>query len=99
MAFGEIWMRPKEVVSSPMVFLMVGCSSRSEHRIGFYFIREWLKSWANEVHHVRRIVRIALFVELPAVITKSKQPNSTAERIGATRKTTRLASQAGQVMA
>jgi hypothetical protein len=34
---------------------------------------EWLKSWANEVHHIRVIVWIALFVKLPAVETINEQ--------------------------
>ena len=60
--------------------------------------REWLKWWANEVHHMSGIVGIALFVELSAVVTEGKQSNGTAERIRATRETTRLASQACQIM-
>lgn len=54
--------------------------------------------WANEVHEMSRIIRIPLFVELSAVITESKQMKSSSEGNRATRETTRLASQARQIM-
>jgi len=44
------------------------------------------------------IIRIALLVELSAVVTESEQTKGTLECIGATRETTRLASQACQIM-
>jgi len=45
-----------------------------------------------------RIIRITLFVKLSAVVTESEQAQSTLERIRATRKATRLASQASEIM-
>jgi len=45
-----------------------------------------------------RIIRITLFVKLSAVVTESKQTQRTLERIRATRKATRLARQACQIM-
>lgn len=60
--------------------------------------REWLMSWANEVHDMSRIVGIALFVELSAVVTEGEQSNGRAESIRAARETAELASQASQIM-
>ena len=45
-----------------------------------------------------RIIRITLFVKLSAVVTEREQAQSTLERLRATRKTTRLASQASEIM-
>ncbi len=60
--------------------------------------RECLNEWAHEIHEVGRIGWEALFVELSAVEAEDKEAQSTFERIGATRETTRLASQARQIM-
>ena len=62
------------------------------------FDREWLKLWAKKVHHVSWIIRIALFVKLPAIETIDKKAQSTFERIGATRKATGSPRQASQIM-
>ena len=59
---------------------------------------EWLKLWAKEVHHVSWIIRIALFVKLPAIETINKKAQSTFERMRATRKATGSTSQASQIM-
>jgi len=61
-------------------------------------IGEWLMSWANEVHDISRIIGIALFVELSAVVTEGEQSNGTTESIWTPRETARLASQASQIM-
>ena len=59
-------------------------AARSSYIFAFW---EWLKWWANEVHDVGRIIWIALFVELPAVVTKGEQTEGTAERIWTTGET------------
>ena len=61
-------------------------------------MREWLKTWANEVDHVSVIVWIALFVKLPAVETIDEQTQGILQRIRATGKTTGLASETCQIM-
>ena len=54
--------------------------------------------WAKKVHHVSWIIRIALFVKLPAIETIDKKAQSTFERIGATRKATGSPRKASQIM-
>ena len=79
----------------PSTFIMITLNS---DYVSLNLYREWLISWANEVHDMSRIVGIALFVELSAVVTEGEQTKGTAESIRTPRETARLASQARQIM-
>ena len=61
-------------------------------------LAECLKKWAHEVDEVSVVVGEALLVKLPAIEAEDKQAYSAFQSIGTTRKTTRLTSQACQIV-
>jgi hypothetical protein len=54
--------------------------------------------WADEVHQMRRIVWIALFIKLSAVVGETEQPQGACQSSRAARKAARFPSQASEIM-
>jgi hypothetical protein len=60
---------------------------------------EWLNLWGSELKDMGGIVGEALFVKLPGIECKKEKDQGVTQRIRATRETTRLTAQTGQIVA